>query len=242
MKKSITGLILLLLLASACKKTIQLDLRGTIKGEVYAIDEFGFEPQSNENIMVSLEGSEPLLYTLSDNNGKYEITDIPSGTYNLIISKEGYGDFQYQGIQVVGGDAPLYFNNNIVEKSSITIDDISLEVVDGTEIYLKCIVNHNYTIDPRPFYPEIRYYISDTDNPSYTNYIQAGTIRFEGESGSQLEARIYIDTSRFPSGSNVYLIAYGCGYYVNMYYDIPSNKYVISSLGEPSDIASIIAP
>lgn len=244
MKKIFTGLILILILFSGCEKSeiVQLDLKGTLKGEIYTLDEFGYQNSDNENITIQLNGSEPLLSVITDNKGQYEIKDIPSGTYNLIISKEGYGDIQRQGIQIVGGNEPLYLNGSIIEKSSTTIENLSLEIANSSEIYLKGIVNHNYIIDQYIFRtPAIRYFIN-IDNPSDNNYLQTGTVSFNGVSGSQLESRIYLNRNHFPSGSIINIIAYGCYPYEYGYYDILSNQYKYSSLGTASNIASITTP
>lgn len=245
MKKILTGLILILLLFSGCEKSeiVQLDLKGILKGEVYTLDEFGNQNNDNENITIQLEGSEPLISVITDSSGQYEIKDIPSGTYNLIISKEGYGEYQRQGAQILGGNEPLYFNGSIIEKSSTTIENLSLEIVNSSEIYLKGIVNHNYIIDEWSFrVPAIRYFIHNLSNPSDINYLQNGIVSFNGDSGTQLESRIFVDMNHFPSGSKIYIIAYGCYGYERGYYDILSNQYIYSSLGIGSNIAWITIP
>lgn len=245
MKKIYTGLILILLLFSGCEKSEleQLDLKGTLKGKIYTLDEFGYQNSDNENILIKLEGSEPLLSIITDTSGIYEIKDIPSGTYNLIISKEGYGEYQRQGIQIVGGNEPLYFNSSIIEESTTTIEGLSLEIVNSSEIYLKGIVTHNYIIDEwSPRIPAIRYFIHNSNNPSDNNYLQTGSVSFNGDSGSQMESRLYVDMNLFPSGSKIYVIVYGCYGYEYGYYDILTNQYKYTSLGKGSNIASITIP
>jgi len=245
MKKIFTALILILLLFSGCDKSEQeqLDLKGTLKGKVYTLDEFGNQISDNENIVIQLVGSEPLISFITDTSGTYEINDIPSGTYNLIISKEGYGEYQRQGFQIIGGYEPLYFNGSIIEKSSTTIENLSLEIVNSTEVYLKGIVNHNFIIDQWIFRtPAIRYFIHNSNNPSDNNYLQTSFFSFNGGSGSQMESRIYIDMNLFPSGSKIYVIAYGCDGHEYGYYDILSNQYKYSSLGTGSNITSITIP
>ena len=238
------GLFLILLLHSGCEKSeiLQLDLKGTLKGEVLTLNEFGYPNYDNGNITIHLEGSEPSLSVITDSVGKYELNNVPIGTYNLIISKEGYGEHQRQGFQIVGGNEPLYFNGSIIEKSSTTIESLSLENKHN-ELFLKGIVNHNYINDGWGFRTvAIRYFVHSLDNPSDTNFLQTGIINFSGESGSRLEVPIYLDKNQFSSGSNIYVIAYGCYNYENAYYDILSSEYRYTSLGIGSNIASIIIP
>lgn len=245
MKKNFTRLILLLFLFLGCEKSElgQPDLKGTLKGELYTLDEFGNQNNENENIALELEGSEPLLSVLTDSMGKYEIKDIPSGTYNLIISKDGYGEIQRQGIQIVGGNEYLYLNGSIIEKSSTTIENFTLEIVNGSGVSLKGIVNHNFIANEWGYTMlNIRYFIHNTDNPSDTNYLETGAVSFNGESGSILDAQIYIDKKNFPSGSNINVIVYGSSFFESSYYDILSNQFIYTSLGTGSNIASITLP
>lgn len=245
MKKIFTELILILLLFTGCEKSevVQLDLQGTLKGLVYTLDEFGNQNNDNDNIVIQLDGSEPLISAITNSAGRYEIKDIPAGTYNLIISKEGYGEYQIQGVQITGGDKPLYFNGSIIEKSSTRIENLSLEIKNSYEIYLKGNVYHNYVIDEYNFNkPSLRYFIHNADNPSDSNFLQTGTVSFTTDSGSQLEFSIYFNMSLFPSGSKIYVRAYGCYNYGNYYYDILSNQYKYPSLGIGSGIASITIP
>ncbi len=245
MKKKLTNLILLFVLLSGCTESelVELNLEGTIKGTVLSLDEFGNLNDDNENIVITLEGSDPLISTTSDIDGYYEINNIPSGTYNLIISKEDYGPFIKQGFKVVGGDKPLYLIHNISEISSTTIENLSLEIVNTSEIYLKGKVNHNYTFDEwyHP-YPTILFYIYNQDNPSDINYLQIQSTSFRDESGSELYEKLYLNSDLFPSGSQIYVIAYGYSTYSNYYYDMINNIHRRTGNGTTSNIASIIIP
>ncbi len=242
--RSFLGLFIMVLLFSGCEKSevIPLALKGTLKGEIFTLDEFGYQNSDNGNVSLRLEGSEPILSVTTDSVGKFEIKNIPTGTYNLIISKEGYGENQIQGLQIVGGNEPLYFNRSIVEKSNTTVESLSLEN-KFDEIYLKGIVNHNYIDDGWGFRTvTIRYFIHSLDIPSDTNYLRTGIFSFSGESGTSMEIPIYLDKSEFPSGSNVSVIAYGCYTYESGYYDILSGEYRYTTLGTGSNIASITVP
>jgi hypothetical protein len=181
-----------------------------------------------------------LISSITDSTGRYEINDIPTGTYNLIVSKESYGEFQQQGFQVVGGEEPLYFDCQLIKISTTTIGNLSLEIENSSSIYLKGNVKHNYTFSGAP----LKYFIHKINNPSKNNYLQSGGSFFYGESGSEFYSEIYIDNNLFPSGSKVFIIAYGSNiwYNSNDYYDILSNHIIDPNLGMPSNIASITIP
>ncbi|MBT3210149.1 MAG: carboxypeptidase regulatory-like domain-containing protein [Bacteroidetes bacterium] len=243
MSRCFKGLIIICLSLMSCKKTevIELDLTGIIKGEIYTLDEYIFQNNDYQGIFIKLAGSEPLITTYTNSSGKYELINIPTGTYDLIISKDGYGEYQIQGIQIVGGDEPIYFNNSLVQKSSTVVENLSLQIMSFSEINMTGIVNHNF-YGQTFFYPTIRYFINNTEGVSNNNYIQTEEICFFEESGMQFTSQIAISKNLYPSGSKIYIIAYGCHLHDNGYYDIMSNQYRYSSLGIGSNKVSITIP
>jgi hypothetical protein len=245
MIRKIAGIILMVLVLWGCGKseTEQFDLKGTIKGKIFTYDEFGVPINDNQDVLVKLEGSEPLLSILTDSTGRYELNDIPTGTYNLVFTKEGYSENQIQGLQVVGGDVPLYYNIAIVEHSGTKIENLSIEIANNSQVYLRGDATHNFNNEPFSFpVPAIRYFIHNSDNPSDLNYLQTGRFPISVQSGSQFNYKIYIDSNLFPSGSTIYLVAYGCSSYEYTYYDILANKYRYIGLGTGSNIASVTVP
>jgi len=85
-----TGTILIvLILFSGCDKNDveKFNLKGTIKGTISTCNEFGREIDDNNGIYLVLEGSEPLIYTMTDREGKFEIQDIPTAPMTLSYQK-----------------------------------------------------------------------------------------------------------------------------------------------------------
>jgi hypothetical protein len=241
MARKIFAGFLLIILISGCDKSEEIvpDLKGTLKGRISTLDEFGNQINDNGNILIQLEGTDPLLSTLTDITGRYEITGIPTGTYNLAISKESYGTIKLQGSRFVGGSEPVYFNTSLVKESSTTIENLSLETV-GSAIYAKGIVNHNYSNHWST--PWIILFIHNENNPSGENYLQDQFVDFKGESGSELYSVLSLDRNQFPSGSTIYVVAYGRSFPALMYIDIFTDQLRYSSLGKGSNIASITIP
>ncbi len=245
MKKIFKTLILLFLIFIGCEKSevVEYNLTGTLMGRIYTYDEVESKMTDNSGLTIKLEGGDPLITTKTDSVGDFELLDIPAGTYNFIISKEDSWEFQRQGYQIVGGDEPIYYKCNLIEKSTTTIENLLLEVENSSEIHLKGIVNHNYTIYSWSYLmPYIYYFINDSQDVSDKNYMQKGTIGFYEESGSSLDQKLYIDQGLFPSGSEIFIVAYGANANDISYYDISSNQYIHPFLGTKSNIASIIVP
>ena len=58
-------------------------------------------------VTVSLEGTN--FSTVTDNSGKFEMKNVPSGTYTVRWSKPGYGDVRSIGAAIQGGgNTPIY--------------------------------------------------------------------------------------------------------------------------------------
>jgi hypothetical protein len=58
-------------------------------------------------VTVSLEGTN--FSTITDDSGRFELKNVPGGTYNVRWSKPGYGDVRYIGAAIQGGgNAPVY--------------------------------------------------------------------------------------------------------------------------------------
>lgn len=241
MKKIILNGMLLILLSGCVKETeiVRLELAAKIEGTIVTYDEFNNLINDPENVQVQLEGTDPVLSTFTDKDGKYEFENVPTGTYNLIFSKEGYGTSQEQGIKIVGGsEAVRHFYNDLFAISTITIENLTVENVDNQTILLKAIVNHDFTNT----YPVLLYYLHTSENTSGTHYMQFGYIYFFGASGTQLSSTIEINSNKFSPGSTIYAVAYGSQSTHASYYDIQTGLLIFPSLGEASNTASVTIP
>lgn len=247
MKKILAAFVLLLGILSGCEESesAQFSLEGTIEGEVRTINELGIETSDQANVQVQLRGEadKVLLSTTTDEEGKYVLKHIPSGTYNMVITKDGYGEFQNQGIMVVGGDEPLFINGSLFEKSKTIITDLSASTVSSNQLILKGLVFHYFSVADLAFNRlGIMCFFHTDKNPSSDNYLQAGMLYFNGESGSYMENSLYLNKDYFPPGSDVYIVAYGSMKYYWGYYDIKSNQNRYTSIGQPSNIAHVTLP
>lgn len=255
MKKLFLTLAVVLLLISGCKKTevVQLNLKGTVVGYVTLYDEFRNEKPDYSGATVTLDGSDPEISAITDADGRYELADIPSGTYDVVISKEGYAENRIQSIGIVGGgNEPIGISScYLCEISKTTIDDLAVEIdsiiseINFYKMFLTGNINHNATITdtmPIHFAPLIRFFVSVDNNPSTTNYVFTSDFLTKTESGAQFREQIRLHKSLFEPGTTIYIIAYGSSNYDGDYYDYFENKYIYNDLGQPSNIASITLP
>ncbi|MCU4164761.1 carboxypeptidase-like regulatory domain-containing protein [Carboxylicivirga caseinilyticus] len=237
MKNLILLTILLIIAFCSCKKNeiLPIDLKGTIQGTWYTRDEFGNTVDDRIKVVIQLEGSDPLIKTETDIEGRYVLNNIPTGTYNLIISKDGYGEFQTQGLQIVGGDEPLYSGGFLVQKSSTRVSNLYLELDDNGLLYLKGIIHQN-----NPWgMVFVRFYFHNSEDISSINYLKTMNLIVSEPNGSEFSFRLYDNYKTGDFASKLHAIAYGESEWSGGYYDIASQQYVITTLGEASNVAKI---
>lgn len=98
-------------------------LKGTITIADTDTDMTNNVPLDNCNLMLTkltgmgnLNGSSNFIFSSTDDDGKYEFTNIPSGIYDLRISKHGY----------------IEVHQKITVKSAVTNHNIAIELIPGT--------------------------------------------------------------------------------------------------------------
>lgn len=206
---------------------IGLNLTGGIKGNVNAYN-LHFD-EDNDSILVTIKGSDPLIAGYTDSLGNYEIIDIPSGTYNIIFTKDGYGETQIQGVQIVGG-------GEAIEQEQVIISEIpKVRIENFSSVFTNNIVELKGSFSYSTceyFYMTV--FLSDSPNVSKENYKYQITRKIENKSFS-----FYLDdliTSKY-SGLTIYICA--CLGYPSVYYDIESNKNIYTGYGESSETLSV---
>jgi hypothetical protein len=81
-------------------------LKGSLVGYVYTFDEFANLLDDHSNVQVTALGLDDFS-TRTDENGRFEFKDLPAGTYELHLEKEGFGTMKQFGIQHLGGQPTI---------------------------------------------------------------------------------------------------------------------------------------
>lgn len=87
-------------------------LEGRMVGYLYSFDEFGMLLEDHSGFKVTARGHEGTYMAFSDRNGRFELTDMPTGTYELNFWKPGFGILQQFGVQHLGGKATILLLRN----------------------------------------------------------------------------------------------------------------------------------
>jgi hypothetical protein len=247
MKKTLFVFIQILLLFSGCtKKEFQsLNFNGDLTGKINTYTEYNAIIKDNANILVTLEGSDPLITGLTDTSGTYIIKDIPLGTYNLIFSKDGYGTLKYEDFEFIGSDKPRVYSSFMDRKSTTKINNYTL-AISGTTLTISGSISHHYPKSVEhgyPYYwPGIIVYLARSANVSYTNNVYTISLNSDQNNDTTFNYETYLPSIAFPHGSQLYAIIYGQNNMSYYEYDYVTGYYSDPCLGTPSEVKSIIVP
>lgn len=105
---------------------------GTVKGNIILFDEEGVSLPSSAGVTVSLAGTSISVTTQDD--GKYTLSNVPAGTYDINISKKDYGHVTEQVLVTGNGTLNLnvkklyHVSSDIMESFSFAGYDSILKV------------------------------------------------------------------------------------------------------------------
>lgn len=235
-------IVILFLICSCGEEEIYLvGLKGTLKGYIYGVSQVdGSGPL--ENTLVTIEGSDPEITLRTDSNGKFSISDLETGTYHIVFSKAGYGKHKILGYTFVGGSVPSTVTTTLYALPSIEIKDLDVSIIkSGPYIWL----NGSIYVDlPETVgeYGYFRYYLDNQPDVSPTRYIESDILAYFYP-GSSNNFSKPLNTTKFPLGSDLYLVIYPCSDQLAGYPDLETGNKIYSSISlKGSEVISIKIP
>ncbi|MEI8111651.1 MAG: carboxypeptidase-like regulatory domain-containing protein [Chitinophagia bacterium] len=266
MKKTI-GVVLVLLLA--CNKNsnqhsitvpdvIQAEKRrGNISGTIQLIDLDGRMIQDAGGVTVSIEQSSVSTQTLP--NGRWKLDSIPFGTYDLSISKNGYGTVKIMGVYHAAnnhGTTIIAMSRILNQVSNIEVTAVNVKKIADLGQHMVDFINSGIAEDGVIFDPvftsstpgekKIRLFFGKSADVSTTNYVVSEKQRFSGRSNESENYNFGLSwfvSNGFEPGQTVYVKAYGDGFGDDDYDDPISGLSVFPSLGSKgSPVTSFVLP
>jgi hypothetical protein len=272
MKKSV-GIALLLLLA--CNKNsnqhsmvvpdvVQAEKRrGNIIGSIRLVDMDGKSLEDGSGVKVTIDQTN--VSATSNGNGKWSLDSIPFGTYDLTLSKPGFGSTRIMGVYhsalnhtTTNISAPRYLSMiSTVEISKVTVrkftesfskpQDINsvanmifLGLLEEGIIFNPVFVNN--TAGEKA----IRFFMSASPDVSSTNYTVSEKQYYTGKENVVENDNFKISwfiSKGFQPGQTVYLKAYGDGRFADDYEDPISGLSVFPCLSaKGSPVVSFVVP
>lgn len=194
--------------------------------------------KDRSGVTISVEGN--TNSTTSDSNGRFVLSNLKTGTYNLVFSKQGFGTGKYIGFQFVAGGGGQTLTSAILSKiPSFNVTGLTAKITSGI---ITLTGSLSGTLPTGSKYVMI--FAGTTSNVSSTpaNYLYYQQISIEGTS-TTLSTTLY--TTLFSKGQTIYVNAYASpiNYYAGWYIDLITGRYNWPSLGTTSsNIVSVVVP
>lgn len=225
-------------------------LVGKLTGKVLLFDA-GVISLDHSGVEIKVEGTNFAAITGPD--GKWSIDSLPNSTYNISLSKSGFGEYKYTSFQFTGGGDYFIGTRYLYLKYELPIELSSITL--GEDQWGKYV---NISGNSSDGFPESWSYflllfvgLSDSVSASKGIYELLET-RNPFEPGQSFNGGIYyseLNKVRIGIGDTIYLVAYVSLDYVNTfgyfnyeyfrYIDPTSGRYIYTNLGHASDVLSI---
>ncbi len=240
MRKSIFIFIISLIIAAtfySCEKDSKSAPTSTLVGVITVVDEFGQAITDRSGVTIGIDGTNPLVKGITNVKDQFTVDSIPPGTYDVSLSKYGFGTFKFTGKVFYGDEKPQYLAGYIAERSSTSANNLTL-TYNATNRYITATANVNPagTTSQARF---ARFFAGSNNSVSDSSYISTSV---NGTSTNAVSVSIYMDPVKFPNGTTVYVKAYGCSYYDYSYLNVETflSVYTTVNTSSSSNVASIV--
>jgi hypothetical protein len=96
--------------------------KGTTIGTINLRDELDSEFTSDKSgVKLTLVGSNPEITVVTDTKGNYAFENVKTGNYDLLIKKEGFPDYNYEGFIIFEGPKPIKNYGFTLRQTSTTV-------------------------------------------------------------------------------------------------------------------------
>jgi hypothetical protein len=205
---------------------IEAGPKGTLRGYV-ELDGTG---SRGANVTITIEGTVPQVSVTTNGDGKFSVENLPTGTYDIVFKKSGYGTYKLVGYSFAGGNIPANVTVVLFRLPNVKIKELSMVAsksgstwrVDGTALL--------EMTQPRDWPGKLRYYISKSPTVSSTFYEETGIVTTDVFTQSAAKFHHEINSRRFDPGSDVYFIAYPCTDDASKYIDIKTGNMIYCSI------------
>ena len=243
--------------AFSCSEDILLpDLKGSLVGYAYTFDEYADLLEDHSGVLVSALGLSETFKTHTNAQGRFEFKDLPAGTYELHVEKQGFGTLKQFGIKHLGGKPTTLYLDFSGSSNSVAC---FIYEMPTTQIVNLSIENDTLTgtfafSGEQPESLDLLIYLSD--EPDFVT--QNATFRAErtlwNTNGKFQYPFFYGTILPFQPGENVYFRARICNREeiivdfnryilgISSYFDIESNLTVYPNAGNESAQFSFIYP
>ncbi len=221
-------------------------LTGSMTGFVTLFQSDGSRASDHSGVIVCIQGTSRSAMT--DSTGKWTISGVSTGTYNVTYTKQSYGMSEQQGVQFVGGDIACYAGKIIMAQPPfflVALDPVKT-IADSNALYV------SFTTAGVAKGIEIAFLIAVGTDSSVsasdpTKYLYSAIFTNVSNSGAANVFASTLGSAGFTSGTPAYVVAYPLCYYnggfeYSSYLDHATGRTGYTSLGAASSVIRLIVP
>lgn len=235
--KTLIVLNLFIFLFGCDKSDDNISFSGEIIGFVNLTDNNGVEIEDKSGVKVSIEGTGNSANT--DEDGRFELTNVKAGTYNIIYDKADYGSCKFFSYQFIGGNVPAFIDiKELYELPNVELVNMEMEYTDERTVFSDNGINF-YFETTGSYNIRFTLFFNHSADVSKTNYDYKFTYSNSSHSSPLTEFSTYvgIDNSPYSKGETAYIKVYFCNFYEkNMLYGYDIEDYKYTSYKEASDV------
>ena len=215
--------------------------KANIIGSVNLYDE-GTNLIARDGMKVWVVGSSPLISSVTDANGSFNLVDVPFGVYSIGFEKAGFGT--YKMINVVHSNT----GSSTVINPSPSLGQISTTTISGlTSEYSSGDVNLGISTNPAPTNQVARYirvFYSKNPAVSFYNYTSYSKVYKHMANPAYVDLGIKaLMEMGFTSGDLVYARVYGDSFWGNDFDNVATGKREFPNLNSSTlEAVSFIVP
>ena len=226
--KLVLPLVIVMTIFAACNKSVHVGsdspTKGIITGTIQTLDDKFNNTNDKEGIKITLTNYQNTSVT-TDANGKFTFENIPFDSYDLEISKAGYGTYKIFGLKHELKDNGTTISTIVpsLQYSKISTTVISSAAYTGNTINNEPGVSFTVGFTPAASIANkcyARYFLSTSPNVSNSNYMAYSTVRyFLNNSSTAGLTSAELNLMGFTSGQTVYIKIYGESALANDYFN-----------------------
>lgn len=214
---------------------------GKIQGAVTLFDDRTGQ-LDDSGMRVTVEGTTPLRQATTSASGNYLLENVPTGRYTLVFEKAGYGTFRLFDVDhnATGttqvGVVPALGQISATQITALSAAPLGPVIGVSTTTSPAAAGGANRRI--------VRYFLHTANTVSgsaytaYTQALQIGITPYQ-----KIFTREELNSFGFPSGSTVWVRAYGESFNTNEYDDPGTGRRVFPNLNQTSAAAvSFVVP
>ena len=224
-------------------------LKGDIKGQVtvvYDTDKANPRLTDLSGVTVGVKEGAIDIKTTTDVAGYFTLKDVPTGTYDILMTKEGFGRHEVNGFKHVGGNTtyvPTDGTHQLIAPTKVSVSQLNAAINASKGLTVSMVFSNTAGTVNKP----VAVLFAGRDNKvsptNFVTYDRGSFLGFSFDSSPLTYTNLsWLTNFGFKSGERVYLVAYG-GIPNAGYFDPRLGIMIPTSLNPtPSNMVEIIIP